>query len=85
MLKEVASPDRSRADTFCSNPVSKAPVKFPDSLAGRANINFNMYSGYVNITDSPDYLFYWYVHLISQCITYFCVPRNIINASVQVL
>ncbi|RYY77468.1 hypothetical protein EON63_18685 [archaeon] len=60
MLKEVVAPTRSRADNFCSNPVSKAPVKFPDSLAGRANINFNMYSGYVNITDAPDYLFYWY-------------------------
>jgi cathepsin A (carboxypeptidase C) len=40
--------------------VSKGKVQFPDSIAGRANINFDMYSGYVNITSAPDYLFYWF-------------------------
>ena len=60
---------------------------FPDSLAGRAKINYDMYSGvyftgptilgcllllvyslspihhftgYVNVTAAPDYLFYWF-------------------------
>lgn len=47
-------------DVFCSSPVSKAPVKFPDNLAGRAQIDFDMFSGYVNISSSPDYLFYWF-------------------------
>jgi carboxypeptidase C (cathepsin A) len=49
----------STKDTFCTTPVSKGAVKFPDSLAGRARVNFDMYSGYVNITSS-DYLFYWF-------------------------
>jgi carboxypeptidase C (cathepsin A) len=35
-------------------------VNFPDTLAGRAKINFPMYSGYVNISTAPDYLFYWF-------------------------
>ena len=50
----------SSRDTFCSNPVAKNKVVFPDSLAGRAKIDYDMYSGYVNITSSPDYLFYWF-------------------------
>lgn len=40
--------------------MSKEKVVFPDSLAGRARINFDMYSGYVNITSAPDYYFYWF-------------------------
>lgn len=50
----------SQAAKFCSSPVSKEKVVFPDSLAGRAKINFEMYSGYVNVTTAPDYLFYWF-------------------------
>lgn len=45
---------------FCSTPVSKGKVNFPESIAGRAHINFDMYSGYVNISSAPDYLFYWF-------------------------
>jgi carboxypeptidase C (cathepsin A) len=65
--KDVKRSERSlrsdvnvKADTFCSTPVSKATVNFPPSIIGRANINFEMYSGYVNITNAPDYLFYWF-------------------------
>ncbi len=47
------------ADTFCSNPVAKQKVAFPESLAGRTNTPFDMYSGYVNVTDQ-DWLFYWF-------------------------
>lgn len=46
-------------DTFCSSPVSKERVVFPDSLAGRAPMDFASYSGYVNVT-SQDWLFYWF-------------------------
>lgn len=46
-------------DSFCSNPVVKEKVQFPDSLAGRAKIDYEMYSGYINVT-SEDYLFYWF-------------------------
>lgn len=49
----------SRRDKFCDSPVSKGKVVFPDTIAGRAKINFDMYSGYVNVT-SEDYLFYWF-------------------------
>jgi hypothetical protein len=35
-------------------------VVFPDSLAGRTTQNYDMYSGYVNITQE-DWLFYWCV------------------------
>ena len=57
-LREL-SKNKVNVDKFCSSPVSKEKVVFPDSLAGRANINFEMYSGYVNIT-SEDYYFYWF-------------------------
>jgi len=43
----------------CAVPVAKGPVNFPDSVGGRAHVNYPMYSGYVNVT-STDYLFYWY-------------------------
>jgi carboxypeptidase C (cathepsin A) len=46
---------------YCDTPVRKSKVSFPDSLIGRAKANdFEMYSGYINITSSPDYLFYWF-------------------------
>jgi hypothetical protein len=35
------------------------PVKFPESLAGRTVQNYDMYSGYVNVTEE-DWLFYWF-------------------------
>ena len=57
---EVQGTLRGQKDTFCANPVSKEKVVFPDSIAGRAKINFEMYSGYVNVTSAPDYLFYWF-------------------------
>jgi carboxypeptidase C (cathepsin A) len=47
-----------RKDSFCSAPVSKQRVQFPDSLIGRAHVDFDMYSGYVNVTEQ-DWLFYW--------------------------
>ena len=43
---------------WCDSPVKKAPVKFPESIVGRADINFDMNSGYVNVTDH-DFLYYW--------------------------
>jgi carboxypeptidase C (cathepsin A) len=46
--------------SYCSNPVQKAKVNFPDRVIGRANVTYDMYSGYVNITSAPDYLFYWF-------------------------
>lgn len=45
-------------DSFCPSPVDKQKVVFPDSIAGRAQVDFDMYSGYVNVT-SQDWLFYW--------------------------
>jgi carboxypeptidase C (cathepsin A) len=51
---------RNGGDTFCTTPVSKGEVKFPDSLAGRGKIDFDMYSGYVPVSTAPDYLFYWF-------------------------
>jgi carboxypeptidase C (cathepsin A) len=51
---------QSGKDNFCASPVSKEKVVFPDSVAGRAKINYDMYSGYVNVTNAPDYLFYWF-------------------------
>jgi carboxypeptidase C (cathepsin A) len=57
---EEAYGAKVQKDSFCSTPVTKGKVEFPDSLVGRAQINFDMYSGYVNISSSPDYLFYWF-------------------------
>ena len=59
-IEEVYGSKRLEKDSFCSDPVSKAKVEFPDNLVGRAQINFDMYSGYVNISTAPDYLFYWF-------------------------
>jgi len=52
----------SSAYTFCDSPVSKGKVTFPPSIAGRASVvdKMEMYSGYVKISNSPDYLFYWF-------------------------
>jgi len=56
--------DQSKAvvtvDEFCSSPVSKGRVIFPESIIGRVDVNFDMYSGYVNVSAAPDYLFYWF-------------------------
>ena len=46
-------------ESYCQTPIAKAKVEFPESLAGRANINYDMYSGYINVT-SEDWLFYWF-------------------------
>jgi len=46
------------ATAWCDNPIAKAPVNFPASIVGRAEINYDMFSGYVNVT-SNDFLFYW--------------------------
>lgn len=35
--------------SFCSDPVTKAKVVFPDSIAGRTTKNYEMYSGYINV------------------------------------
>jgi len=50
---------------YCTTPVQKAAVVFPDSLDGRAPHKFNMFSGYVNVT-SQDWLFYWFVENANQ-------------------
>ena len=57
---EEAYGNKVQKDAFCATPVTKGKVNFPDSMVGRAQINFDMYSGYVNISASPDYLFYWF-------------------------
>lgn len=44
---------------YCDSPITRGKVEFPDSIIGRAKHDFDMYSGYINITESPDYLFYW--------------------------
>jgi hypothetical protein len=48
-----------RDPKFCSDPVSKAEVKFPESLIGRAKHDFGMFSGYVPVTEQ-DWIFYWF-------------------------
>lgn len=47
-------------DTFCTTPAQKEKVSFPEKFVGRGKIDFDMYSGYVNVTSAPDYLFYWF-------------------------
>lgn len=60
--REVFTPPASQS--YCSDPVAKAKVEFPESLLGRAagadGLNYDMYSGYVNVTTAPDYLYYWF-------------------------
>ena len=58
--EESAKVSSKSNDQFCSDPIKKGKVEFPDSVAGRTNIDFEMYSGYVGISDAPDYLFYWF-------------------------
>lgn len=41
------------------SPVARKAVSFPESLIGRAQPSFGMYSGYVNVT-TEDWLFYWF-------------------------
>uniref|UniRef100_A0A7S1XNW1 Carboxypeptidase n=1 Tax=Phaeomonas parva TaxID=124430 RepID=A0A7S1XNW1_9STRA len=53
------------APNLCADPVRKGRVEFPASLAGRATVDFNQWSGYVNVT-SKDYLFYWLVEAAEE-------------------
>jgi len=46
------------ATAWCEEPIAKAPVNFPANIVGRAEINYDMFSGYVNVTQH-DFLFYW--------------------------
>lgn len=57
---ETRNVTRSKTLKYCENPVQKERVHFKESLVGRVNIDFEMYSGYVPVTDAPDYLFYWF-------------------------
>ena len=50
---------------WCADPVKKGKVVFPEPLIGRAQVNFDMYAGYVNVTQA-DYLYYWYFSAIDQ-------------------
>lgn len=50
---------KTGVDKFCSEPKSKEKVIFSEKVAGRAPMNFESYSGYVNVT-SEDWLFYWF-------------------------
>ena len=49
---------RIGASLPCDAPVGRANVTFGDDLVGRAQHDFGMWSGYVNVTEE-DYLFYW--------------------------
>ena len=42
---------------FCANPVEKGPLEFPEWLAGRAKVDFDMWAGYVPVT-KEDWLYY---------------------------
>ena len=44
--------------SWCESPIPKGRVEFPEQMIGRAEINFDMYSGYVNVTEH-DFLYYW--------------------------
>lgn len=48
-------------DSFCSSPAAKEKVSFSDKFVGRAKVDFDMYSGYVNVTTG----------LWSLCATFF--------------
>jgi hypothetical protein len=50
---------KADADSYCTAPKSKEKVIFPESVVGRAPMDFESYSGYVNVT-SEDWLFYWF-------------------------
>ena len=57
---EETDTDTSHRYEYCDDPKRKEEVVFPDSIIGRASATFDMYSGYINVTNSPDYLFYWF-------------------------
>mmetsp|Transcript_37263 Transcript_37263/g.48193 ORF Transcript_37263/g.48193 Transcript_37263/m.48193 type:complete len:471 (+) Transcript_37263:18-1430(+) len=61
--------DFSDSVTYCDEPVVKEQVIFPDSLAGRTNQNYDMFSGYINITEQ-DWLFYWFFEADSTSVNY---------------
>jgi hypothetical protein len=48
--KPAASDKPGAKSTCTTTPVAKKQVVFPDSLAGRTTQNYDMYSGYVNVT-----------------------------------
>jgi len=56
--REQESFVKSVKESFCTTPIVKQQVHFPESIIGRAHVNFDMYSGYVNVTQQ-DWLFYW--------------------------
>lgn len=59
-LEASVGVDPKRAS--CSDtPSPKRKVQFPDSLAGRSIASqMEMYTGYIEVTAAPDYLFYWF-------------------------
>ena len=59
---DVLEGDVKPKDATCSEtPSPKTKVEFPDSIAGRSIAStFEMYTGYINVTTAPDYLFYWF-------------------------
>jgi carboxypeptidase C (cathepsin A) len=52
-------------DAWCDEPIKKNTVNFPESIIGRADVNFDMHSGYVNVT-ANDFLFYWHFSAIDN-------------------
>mmetsp|Transcript_52363 Transcript_52363/g.103980 ORF Transcript_52363/g.103980 Transcript_52363/m.103980 type:complete len:490 (+) Transcript_52363:48-1517(+) len=63
-------------DTYCTEPVAKGKVVFPDSLAGRTVQNYDMYSGYVNIT-TQDWLFYWFFEADASAVEAYSDPADV--------
>lgn len=53
-----STPRSLKTTAWCESPIKKAPVNFPESLVGRADVTFDMFSGYVNVTKN-DFLYYW--------------------------
>jgi carboxypeptidase C (cathepsin A) len=56
----LKSPLKDDGSDWCENPIAKAEVKFNSNVIGRAQIDFDMHSGYVNVTQH-DWLFYWHM------------------------
>ena len=46
--KQLEEDNVLRKDSFCDTPIAKQKVEFPESLIGRAHVDFDMFSGYVN-------------------------------------
>ena len=42
---DTAEDNQLRKDSFCASPIDKQKVEFPESLIGRAHVDFDMYSG----------------------------------------